>query len=196
MVRPRWGVAALLSLALWCLLLFAGSRAASADPAPYTPPSENVTEPAPAEPLAPCPAAPGEPYGGEDHAAGEARLGRGEAAEVCGALVARLEQLRDRLWWLVAEAVEGRHQRALANERLTELGASLAQIEAVVTAPAGVPVDVGSDPLQVEDGEAEQVAAAVTAAGEATKEAIWFLVGLAVGLYASYALYRQVMPRV
>lgn len=182
-------------MSLWCLLLFAGSRVASAEPAPYSPPTENVIEPVPAEPRPECPEPPAEPYAGEDHAAGEGRQLRADEAAGCAAAVARLDDLRERLWWLVAEAVEGRHQRALANERLTDVLSSLAAVEAAVTAPAGLPVDLGGDPLQVEDIEAADVSAAVTASGEATKEAIWFLVGLAVGLYAAYALYRQVMPR-
>lgn len=183
-------------VATWAVLLSAGYRAAFAEPVPYSPPAEVVLEPESVEAPPACPAPPAEAYEGEDHSAGELRLTRGELVELCEALVARSDTLRERAWWLVAEAVEGRHQGALANERLTEIRDSLVAIETVVGQPGGVPVDVGADPLQVEDGESEQVAAAVTAAGEATKEAIWFLVGLAVGLYASYALYRQVMPRV
>lgn len=195
MSRPAWGVAGVVSIALWCLLLFAGSRVASADPAPYSPPTENVVEPTASEPLPVCPDLPAEPYGGEDHAAIEGRQLRAEQASSCAAVVARFEQLRERLWWLVAEADEGRRQRALTNERLTAVADGVASIEAVITAPTGVPVDVGGDPLQVEDLESADVSAAVTASGEATKEAIWFLVGLSVGLYGAFALYRQVMPR-
>jgi hypothetical protein len=169
----RWSVVwprlLLLSLALLSALHLASSFA-QAEPVEYEPPGEVVTEP-PVGELPACPASPG-PYEGEDALVDELRANRAEQVEVCEALTARQEQLRDRFWWLTSEAVE-RLEEPLAVE----------WEEAQPVQQAGSSV------------EAEAIAASVDASGEATKEAVWFLAGLAVALFGAYGLYRQVMPR-
>lgn len=57
---------------------------------------------------------------------------------------------------------------------------------------------VNGEPVAVSESEPvslEMTEEAVTAAGMAQREAIWAFAGLAVALFAGYALYRQVMPR-
>jgi hypothetical protein len=97
--------------------------------------------------------------------------------------------LAHRLWWVVAELLEQKAQTVTTNELLTTIKDRLEPPLAVE--PVG--------PVEVEEGssveQSEDVVAAVDASGIAIKEAVWFLAGVAVALYAAYTLYRLVMPR-
>lgn len=175
-----------------CCLVWASAFAqvAQAEPVPYEPPSEAVTDPAPSKPLADCPPSVLEAFEGEDAAAGETRLLRQDLGSACAALSDRLDDTRKRLFWLAAEARRADGQRQVTNERLDDL---VEQLE------GPVPVSVAGQPVEVVDAAGEQysddLATAVDASGAATKESLWFIAGLAVALFAGYALYRQVMPR-
>lgn len=62
---------------------------------------------------------------------------------------------------------------------------------------SGIPI-TNEEPLAVAETEPvslEMTEAAVTAAGNAQKEAVWAFAGLAVGLFFGYGIYRQVMAR-
>lgn len=170
------------------LLSLAASVAIAEEHPVYQPPSETVSEPPLPEGLAQCPAEPGE-YEGEDALAAELRANRAEQVEVCEAVTQRQEQLLERQWWLTAEAVDAREQRSLSNEKLTSLVQRLDSPLAVEWEEAQ-PVQESGAPAA-----SEELVASVDASGEAVKEAVWFLAGLAVALFAGYGLYRQVMPR-
>jgi hypothetical protein len=176
-----------------CYLLGAGVLVAKADPPPvYNPPAEIATEPSAPEGQPSCPVLELEPFEGEDAAAGETRLLRGEAASACAALSARLDRIRERLWWLVAEALDAKQQRVLTNTLLTEVRDRLA---------SPVPVQVQDwtyePPIDTQDASSAEgsdaLLEAVDASGNATKEALWFLCGLLVMLAGS-ALYRHLKP--
>lgn len=180
-LTPWWsGLLATCFVAVW----FGAPIAEAAD---YEPPSVGVDEPALlGEPA--CPEPPVEVYEGEDEAANEVRQLRTAVSAICSALVARLDALGHRAWWLVAEAIAASEQRALGNEKLTAANE-------VLGTGGGLPVQLPAGPLEVSDSESPAVAAAVDASGEAVKEGLWFLVGVSVALFAAYGLYRQVMPR-
>lgn len=178
----RARLAGAFSLVLICVGCSAGSALAD-EPAPeYSPPSSIASEPKLPE-LAGCPAGELEPYEGEDDAAGETRRLRGELAETCSAITDRIEVLRERLWWVVAEQLDAKAQRVVTNEKLSAL------VDALDGSPA-LPV-VDATAAESTDG----VVSAVDASGTVTKEALWFLAGLGVALLAGYAIYRQVFPR-
>lgn len=191
MPRPRavirWGPALLCAALLWGSV-FASVRA-FADP--YTPVAPgSTTEPA-LEGLGSCPAPPAEPYEGADDAAGELRLLRSEQAAMCDALAKRTEEVAHRLWWLVAEDLQARDQRVLANTLISEIGDRFdSPVDAAV-------VSVEPDPLPVTDLSGDEysddVVTAIDASGNATKEAIWFLIGLSV-MGAAFTLYRFLKP--
>jgi hypothetical protein len=185
-------LAVLCASLLLCFLGLAFTAARSlADPPVYSPPAEGPTEPSAPEGQPSCPVLELEGFEGEDAAAGETRLLRGEVAEVCAALSARLDRLRERTWWSVAEAVRAADQRAVANERL-------AAIEAAVCSSASpCPVEVrGSDPLEVRDASSheysDRIASAVDASGEATQAWGWMLVGVVVAFFVGLMLARVV----
>src|SRR5215217_6348455 len=92
---------------------------------PYAPPAEGPVEPATPEGQPVCPSSELGPFEGEDVAAGETRLLRVELGEVCAALSARLDRLRERSWWVVAEAVRASEQRSITNERLSDIEAAI-----------------------------------------------------------------------
>jgi hypothetical protein len=161
---------------------------ARADPVPYGPP-EGPAEPAAPEGQPSCPVLELEGFEGEDAAAGETRLLRGELAEVCAALSARLDRVRERAWWLVAEAVHAADQRQVANERLHAIE------EAICSAPCPVVVE-GSEPLEVHDSAtheySERIASAVDASGEASQAWGWMLVGIVVAFFVVLMLAKVV----
>lgn len=156
-----------------CYLVAVGVLVAQAHADPYTPPAA-PTEPAAPEGQPTCPVLELEPFEGEDQAAGEVRLLRGEVAAVCAALSERLDRVRERGWWVVAEAVAAAAQRSIANERLTEIrdGQCKEPCEVVLEPEA---------PLPVQDAAGQQysdeLVSAVDASGEATKAGLWFIGG-------------------
>ena len=183
-VGLSWQRSVLVLLLAFCCSYSVAEGSAQADP--YVPPelASGATEPSLAS--SGCPATPEEPYGGEDDAAGELRLLRGEIAEVCVALAARTDEVSHRLWWLVGEFDRAAAQRVLANTLLDELAPLAAPLPVVVE-------DFEGEPLPVEDPGSDSVAAAVDAAGNAQKEAIWFLIGT-VAMASGFALYKVVRP--
>ncbi|HWM64797.1 MAG TPA: hypothetical protein VNP96_12515 [Solirubrobacterales bacterium] len=115
-----------------------------------------------------------------------------EQAAACDALAKRTDEVSHRLWWLVAEALQARDQRVLANTLASEVRDALA-------APVGVDVQAWShtDPVPTDDPATEEssadVVSAIDASGNAIKEGVWFLIGLMVAV-AGTALYRHLKP--
>lgn len=192
--RPRpsrvliWGVLCA-SFFSCCLGLASLPGRAAAEPSVYSPPAEGPTEPVAPEGQPSCPVLELEAFEGEDVAAAETRLLRGELAEVCAALSARLDRVRERAFWVAAEAFRAAGQRSVANERLSAIE------HAVCSAPCSVEV-VGSEPLEVQDSSSHQysdkLASAVDSSGEANQAALWMLVGLVVALPVAYLLSKVV----
>lgn len=89
----------------------------------------------------------------------------------------------------------------VAVERMDQLARMLQERLDRADARGGQPREVevvNGEPVAVAEAEPlsmEMTEEAVTAAGQAQKEAIWAFSGLAVGLFFGYALYRQVMAR-
>lgn len=180
----------LLLLASW-LLVGGAVFAAQALADPYEPPAGGATEPS-FEGLGSCPPGPAEPYEGEDDAAGETRLLRTELVEVCEAVAARSEEVSHRLWWVVAEALVAKDQRAAANTLLGEVRDRLAAPVPVEVEDWTYELPIGTEDVTSAEGS-DALVEAVDASGNATKEAIWFLCGLLVMLAGS-ALYRHLKP--
>ncbi|HET8862313.1 MAG TPA: hypothetical protein VFM94_03585 [Solirubrobacterales bacterium] len=159
-----------------------GGLAATASADPYVP-IEAPSEPAAPEGQPSCPDLELEGFEGEDAAAGELRLLRGELAEACSALSDRLDRVRERAWWAVAEAVAAAAQRQVTNERLTELR------DGQCKEPCAVVLE-SSEPLPVEDSAgaeySDHLVSAIDASGESSKAGLWFLGGLlAMGFIAA-----------
>jgi hypothetical protein len=191
MVRPkaviRWVPALSFALLLW-LCVFASVRA-FADP--YVPAAPGSTTEPLLEGLGSCPAPPAEPYEGTDDAAGEVRLLRADVAAACDALAKRTDEVAHRLWWSVAEQLQARDQRVLTNTLSSEIRDRLdLPLDAAIVA-------VEPDPLPVTDLSTsegtDEVTAAIDASGNAMKEAVWFLVGL-LAMLAGSTLYRHLKP--
>lgn len=176
------------SVLLCCLgLAFTAVRAAAAEP--YAPPVDLATEPPAPEGQPGCPTGELAPSEGEDVAAGEVRLLRAEAMELCAALSARLDRVRERLWWLTAEALAASEQRARTNAKLTELVESSCGNPCEVSINAKAPVPVAdSASAQYSD----ELVSAVDASGEASKGALYFIAGLIVAGLVGYLLSRVV----
>lgn len=180
-------------VALWCcccLALASGPVSALAEPGPiYEPPEETASEPPAPEGQPTCPDLELEPFEGEDAGAGEVRSLRGELDQVCAALSARLDRVRERTWWVVLESLDAAEQRATTNEKLTKL----------VEGSGATVVEPGEAPLPVEDAalasSSADIVESVDASGEALKGAVWFLIGALVASLIAYFLYRQVLPR-
>jgi hypothetical protein len=171
-------------------------QAVAAEPVTYAPPAEAPLEPAAPEGQPSCPAPELEPFEGEDVAAGEVRLLRGELAEACAALSARLDRLRERSFWSVAEAAldRGRDEAAQAsldqaNERLADLA------ESPCDKPCPVEVE-GSAPVEVQDAAGQQysdeLVSAVDASGEASKGGLYMLIGVVVAFFVGLMLAKVV----
>lgn len=188
----RWSVVWPRLLLLSLLLLSAMHLAASmAQAEPYDPPSEPEA-PALGE-LAECPQAP-EGYGGEDPVAAELRSLRDELAQSCSAVAARQVVSIERTFWQLVEQLRAQEQRVVTNEFLEALkdqGLEPRQVD-LTSQSLENPLPVAA----AEGGaQSEATVAAIDASGEAVKEALWFAIGLMLGLAGFYGLYRQVMPR-
>lgn len=159
---------------------------AQAETPVYEPPT-SVLEPALPEGHPECPEGAVDTYEGSEDAAGEVRLLRGELRSLCRVVAGWSDVTRERLWWLIAETVTATEQHGeLAEQLQAPLSVKLSGQEL-------------EQPLPVSDADvaeaSEGVAVSIDASGEAQREALWFLIGLAVALFGAYALYRQVMPR-
>lgn len=134
-----------------------------------------------------CPTDPGAAPGGYSDEASELRELRREQIAACIVLLEQVHDNGHELADVLAEA-----------ESLDDAVAGvLTAAESIESAysPGPVPVSIEGQPttpLAVEDATSH---ASIDAAGQSQREAIWFLVGLAVSLFAGYALYRQVFPR-
>ena len=194
--RPGQSLLVGFSLVLASWLLVGGGvfvAQAVADEPPYTPPAEIASEPPAPEGQPSCPDLELEPFEGEDAAAGEVRLLRGESAEACAAISDRLDRLRERTWWVVLEAVKAAQQREAANDRLEQL----LEAEEAPTCPAPCPVTIdGEDPIEVQNAAAQQyndeLVSAVDASGEASKIGLWFVAGLIVAGLIGALIARSV----
>jgi hypothetical protein len=205
--RPRLGRRPLLlgfcfSLAIWLavgLMVYAAQGLAD-EPTAYAPPSEVWFEPSP-EGLPFCESAP-DPLEDESVAA-EVRSLRSDIAADCSALSFRLDEVKERLWWVTVELAEAGPQRALGNEKLSALVEGLEALNGSVGASGGLPVSVEGvtslKPLPVHETRqfavSTPIAESVNASGEALKGGVYFLAGLVVAAFVSYVFYRQVMPR-
>ncbi len=185
----------LLSLGVYALVglaVFAG-RALADEPPVYTPPAEIASEPPAPEGQPSCPDLELEAFEGEDAAAGEVRLLRGESAEACAAISARLDRIRERLWWMVAEALVAGGRAELSHELLEQIGESVGE----PTCPMPCPVLIdGDSPVEVQDSSSQEyndeLVSAVDASGEASKAALWFIAGLLVAGVIAYMIIRAV----
>lgn len=185
MRAPRgYAVALVVACCFWAAFFAAAVGIARADGPAYEPPAEIASEPPAPEGQPTCPDLELEPFEGEDVAAGEVRSLRGEAATSCAALTNRLDRLRERLWWVVAEALEAREQRSLTNEKLTALVEGAAEPQEVTVSEA-LPV---ADAALAESSSA--VEASVDASGEAVKAGVYLVAGILAGLVIAGMLWR------
>jgi hypothetical protein len=180
---------------LFFLGLATGAVVAKADGPPYSPPLDLAVEPLSPENQANCPSDELEPFEGEDAAAGEIRLLRAEAIQSCAAVTDRLDRLRERLWWTVAESLAASQQRHITNEKLTSL------LDQDCSNPCSVYIEGQAKPVEIEaggslpvddGGSSEAIVSAVDASGEAGKVALWFIAGLLVAGVVAYIMIRTV----
>jgi hypothetical protein len=186
---------------------------ADAEPAPYAPYEGESTLPEPL-PNVPCPEPPEPAAEGSEAVTLETRNARIEAAETCRAQVAATMLVAERVWWVVTEQLRQHEQGVSELERLAAYEPLLSQLEPINNRLADKidteVVDWSAGTLPVHDAAAvaaegenttegtdatESIAASVDAGAEATRSALWYLIGVAAGGFAAYCFYRQVMPR-
>lgn len=165
-----WVLAAVVS----CFFMVPPYRAAAAEP--YKPSESTVTEPGLPESLAACPGAV-TPYEGEDQTVAELRAMRAELRAACEVSAGRLEAVAHRLWWVTDELVGRGEQIAVSNERLA----------ALVSDSCGNPCQVKGVEAGSETGE---IVAAIDAAGEAQRHAMWFIAGGISALLVGFVIWR------
>jgi hypothetical protein len=175
-----WFVAGLITFAL---CFWAAVDIASADPVPYEPPKDKIEQPVLDPEPRECPAEPDplntpeEEYSEEVQ---ELRQLRILNARTCRAIADRQDVISERAWWLVVEAAEGRAQRVLTNERLTQLldGQCEEPCPVVITGNPGGEVD------------AIETVSAIDATGEALKSALYVVAGLLAGMILALMLWQ------
>jgi|GEM_PF-5298057 len=186
------------------------SAARADEPTTYAPDETAISVPPPSPGGPACPAPPEPAAEGADVAVVEQRLARIEAAEACEAWSARLDEVTERLWWIVSEQLRQHTQGVSALERQAEsvsllrqlgpIGESLSgELSAKVTGWSAGTLAVHDSAALDAAGESvegqSEVSAAIDAGAEATRSALWYLIGLAAGAFVGYVFYRQVMPR-
>jgi hypothetical protein len=203
--RPRGFVRVLGGWFLWAaicwlilFLVFAVVRSAADEPAPYVAPSDLALEPELSE-LASCSSSE-VPIVAEEEAEAvppdlrELGHSRMEQQQACRAQVDRLDQVIERLWWIVAEQLRLHAQGVVTNEKLE---AVLGALE--VPLSTEVKGFTSLEPLPVHETQqlavTEPIAESVDASGEALKGGVYFLGGIILAAFVCYVLYRQVMPR-
>jgi hypothetical protein len=175
------------------LALLVAPGAAAADPVPFKAPEDQVTEPPPATPPASCSPAPealadpGPEDPPVDPVVAEIRRLRIESVEGCRAASDRADEVRGRLWWVVAELVEANAAAIAANGKLQQL----------VEAPdCGDPcrVHITDETVPTEEASStvysDEIVSAIDSSGEASKAGLWFLAGLAVMAILGYPIYQ------
>ncbi len=192
----------------WCASFCATSSAG--EPSPYAPDESEYVEPAPLAERPVCPVPPEPAAEGADVAVVEQRAARIEADESCAVYADRLEGLSRRLWWIVSEQVRQHVQGVAVLEREAEADTLLARLEPIAASLAGkletevVAYSGGTLPVHDAAGAAAagettagqaELSEAIDAGAEATRGALWYLIGAAVGCFVGYVFYRQVMPR-
>jgi hypothetical protein len=202
-------------------MAFVAGRCLAAEPALYVPDEAEVLEPAPSPERPVCPEPPESAAEGADASVLEQRAARIEADESCRVYADRLDTLSQRLWWIVSEQLR-QHQQG---ERMVEgiegdesathaIYPLIDQLDEIVAPGTGLGVKIvgqengpietrsaaGGETESVEGAEGveeatEGVEASIDAGAEATRSALWYLIGLAAGAFVGYVFYRQVMPR-
>lgn len=186
------------------------SSARAAEPTTYAPDESEVFAPVPSAERPACPTAPEPAAEGADAAVVEQRLSRIESDQVCAVVSQRLGEVAERLWWVVSEQLRQHSQGVSALERQAESVTLLRRLEPIAEALSGeLSADVTSwsaGTLAVRDSAAvdaagesvegqSEVSEAIDAGAEATRSALWYLIGVAAGAFVGYLFYRQVMPR-
>jgi len=187
-----------LSLLAVSLSFFAAAGTARAEgeeeepppPLAYSPPS-GVVEPSFPEGQPSCPSLEVPPYEGTDDSAQQIRALRVESAESCAAVVGRLDRVRERAFWSASELFALRRGGSSDGEFMSaQLAEVLQDLE--VTNQTLIEKGVFVKGLSGGGGgeELAEVVEAVDAGAEASKLALWVLVGVCLAQGIGMAIWR------
>lgn len=189
-------------IASLAFFLASAAFARADEPAKYTPPESTYTEPSVDPEPAECPVVPEELSSAEEEYSDELvemRWQRIAMAHFCEAVADRLDEVSRRLWWAVVEAAEGRGQRQLTNEKLTSVAESLyTLVNSSCSNPCSVYWEGQSKPVTIDqegaleagEGQTAELVSSIDSGAEASKIALYILIGLVVGLPIAAALWR------
>lgn len=107
--------------------------------------------------------------------------------EICLALADRLDRVRERSYWTVAELMAARKQLRdqgedldVSRAQLEALRAAQCEPECVVKIDSTEPVTVTGDRTAAEEMYGPEIVSAINSGSEGTSGALWFLIGVCV----------------